>query len=63
MCDNIGAINISVMNSRNKHISISYHFLREKVANKEFKLEYVPTMDQITNIFTKALPNGTFEYL
>lgn len=46
MCDNSSVINISknpVMHSRTKHIEIKYHFLREKVAGKEVKIEYVPT--------------------
>lgn len=66
LCDYTSAINISkisVMHSRTKHISIKYHFLREKVANKEVKLEYVETKKQITNIFTKPLSKETFEYL
>jgi len=65
-CDNTSAINISknsVMHSRTKHVSIRYHFLREKVAENELKLEYVPTKDQVADIFTKALPKDTFEYL
>jgi len=65
-CDNISAINISknlVMHSRTKHISIRYHFLREKVTENEVKLEYVSTKDQIVDIFTKPLPKDTFEYL
>lgn len=56
LCDNKSAINISknlVMHSRTKRISIRYHFLREKVAENEVKLEYSPTMDQVANIFTK----------
>jgi hypothetical protein len=28
----------------------------------EVNLEYVPTKDQIANIFTKSLPQDTFEY-
>jgi len=65
-CDNTSDINISknlVMYSRTKHISIRYHFLREKVAENEVKLEYVPTKDQVADIFTKALPKDTFQYL
>lgn len=65
-CDNTCAINISnnlIMHSRKKHISIWYHFLREKVVENEVKLEYVPTKDQIVNTFTKSLPKDKFEYL
>ena len=52
-----------VLHSKTKHISIKYHVLREKVAEKEIVLEYVSAKDQIANIFTKPLPKDTFEYL
>ena len=52
-----------VFHSKTKHISIKYHVLREKVAKKEIRLEYVSTKDQIADIFTKPLPKDTFEYL
>ena len=60
-CDNTNAINISknlVMHSKIKHIAIKYHFLRELVQDKEVRLEYVNTKEQIANIFTKPLPNA-----
>jgi len=66
MCDNSSAINISnnlVMHSRTKHIAIQYHFLKEKVAEGEVKLEFVPTTEQVADIFTKPLPKEVFEYL
>lgn len=46
VCDNTSAIKISnnlVMHSRTKHISIRYHYLREKVVEKEVWLEYIST--------------------
>lgn len=51
------------MHSRTKHISIKYHYLREKVAKKEVQLEYISTKEKVANIFTKTLPNDTFEFL
>ena len=47
-CDNTSAISISknpVLHSKTKHIPIKYHFLREKVAQKIVKVEYVPTKE------------------
>lgn len=64
--DNSSAINISknpVLYSKTNHISIKFHFLREKVNVKEFRLEYVSTKEQIVDIFMNPLPNDTFEYL
>ena len=50
-----------VLHSKTKHISIKYRW--EKVAEKEIRLEYVSTKEQIVDIFTKPLPKETFEYL
>ena len=49
------------MYSKTKHISIN-HVLREKVVEKEIRLEYVRTKDQIGDIFMKPLPKDTLEY-
>jgi bifunctional DNase/RNase len=65
-CDNTSAISISknpVMHSKTKHIPIKYHFLREQVAEKKIRVEYVGTKEQVENIFTKPLPWEAFEYL
>jgi hypothetical protein len=65
-CDNTSAISISknpVMHSKMKHIPIKFHFLREQVTEKNIKVEYVGTKEQIADIFTKPLPRETFEYL
>ena len=66
MCDNTSAINISknsVMHSRTKHIAIRYHFLKEKVAKGEVELEFVPTSEQVVDIFVKPLSKEVVEYL
>jgi hypothetical protein len=65
-CDNTSAINISknpVMHSKMKHIPIKYHFLWKQVAEKNIRVEYVGTKEQVTYIFTKPLPQEAFEYL
>ena len=65
-CDNTSAINISknpVMHSKTKHIAIKYHFVRELVQDKEIRLEYVHSNEQIADIFTKPLPKDAFLYL
>ena len=51
------------MYTKTKHIAIKYHFLIELVQDKEVRLEYVTTKEQITYIFTKALPKDAFMYL
>src|ERR1700722_18894706 len=65
-CDNKSAISISknpVMHSKMKHIPINYHFLQEQVAEKNIRVEYVGTKEQVVDIFTKPLPREAFEYL
>ena len=65
-CDNTSAINISknhVMHIKAKHIAIKYHYVRELVQDKEIKMEYVHTKEQIADIFTKALSKDAHEYL
>jgi hypothetical protein len=57
-CDNTSAISVSknhVLHSKTKHIPIKYHFLREQVTNQIFQVHYIPTTEQIADIFTKPL--------
>jgi hypothetical protein len=49
--------------SNTKHIPIRYNFLREKVTNTIVSLHYIPSKDQIVDIFTKPLEKDQFEYL
>jgi hypothetical protein len=65
-CDNTNAISLSknlVEHSKSKHISIKYHYLRDRAENKNIKLEYVPTQEHVADIFTKPLRRDVFEYL
>ena len=64
--DNMISISISknpIMHSKTKYIPIKFHFLREQVTEKNIKLEYIGTKEQVEYIFTKPLPRETFEYL
>ena len=65
-CDNTSAISLSknlVQHSKAKHVPIKYHHLRDQAANKNIKLEYIPTQEQVADIFTKPLSRDVFEYL
>ncbi|KAL8145757.1 hypothetical protein AgCh_003779 [Apium graveolens] len=44
-----------VQHSMTKHISIRYHFIREHVMEGTVELHFVPTDQQLANIFTKPL--------
>ena len=48
---------------KKKHITIKYHYVRELVEDKEVKMEYVNSKEQIANIFKKSLPKDSYEYL
>lgn len=64
--DNQSAIRLAKnpeFHKRTKHIDIRYHYIREKVQEKEIFVEYVQTVNQRADIFTKALPNDRFKYL
>jgi hypothetical protein len=65
-CDNTSAISVSknlVLHSKTKHIPIKYHFLREQVTNRVVQLNYIPSTEQIADIFTKPLATTPFGYL
>jgi hypothetical protein len=65
-CDNTSAISVSknpIFHSKTKHIPIKYHFLREQVTNQIVQVHYIPTTEQIVDIFTKPLAKTSFEYL
>ncbi|XP_058008180.1 uncharacterized protein LOC131182852 [Hevea brasiliensis] len=62
-CDNTSAINLTknpIQHSRSKHIEIRHHFIRDHVQNGDIKLEFVPTEQQLADIFTKPLNEENF---
>ena len=64
MEDNRGAIDLSKNpknHGRTKHIDVSYHFTRERIASKEIKVNYVPSAANLADVMTKPLPRVPFE--
>ncbi|KAL8134777.1 hypothetical protein AgCh_009696 [Apium graveolens] len=49
-----------VQHSMTKHISIRYHFIREHVDEGTMELHFIPTDQQLADIFTKPLCEATF---
>ena len=48
---------------RTKHFDIKYHWLREKVKDKQITLSYINTHEQLADILTKPLGAGQHHYL
>ncbi|KAL4570981.1 hypothetical protein LXL04_017730 [Taraxacum kok-saghyz] len=58
LCDNIGAIfmtNNPVIRTRSKHIALDFHFIREQVESGDLLVHGVSSVEQVADIFTKAL--------
>jgi hypothetical protein len=62
-CDNQGALALAKDNkfhSRTKHIDLRYHFIREAVEDNKIEISYIPTDENVSDIFTKALARPKF---
>uniref|UniRef100_A0A2N9HP43 Uncharacterized protein n=1 Tax=Fagus sylvatica TaxID=28930 RepID=A0A2N9HP43_FAGSY len=65
-CDNLSALDLAsnpVFHARTKHVEVDYHFIREKVVNKDIQFHHISIDDQLADILTKALPSPRFLYL
>ena len=65
-CDNLSTIQLStnpILRTRTKYVEMDLYFVREKVANKQLEVRHVPSVDQTTDIFTKALSSSRFFFL
>jgi hypothetical protein len=54
-CDNLGALALAsnlVYHACTKHIEVDYHFIHEKVVNKDVLTCHLATLDQLVHIFT-----------
>ena len=64
--DNNGAIELAKapkIRPRTKHIALKYHHFREHVRKGLIKINPIDTLEQVADIFTKALPFPVFNYL
>jgi hypothetical protein len=50
-----------VFHDRSKHIRIKHHFIRDCVEEGSIKTEFIPTVDQLADILTKALDKTKLE--
>ena len=59
-CDNQLAIHLAhnpIQHERTKHVATDCHFTREKVLEGLLHLAYIPTNEQLADLFTKSLPS------
>jgi hypothetical protein len=64
-CDNQSAIHLSKnssFHSRSKHIDVRYHWIRDALDSKLMELEKIHTDDNGSDMLTKVLPRGKFEF-
>ena len=57
-CDNQSCMAITenpICHARTKHIEIQYHYVPGLINNGTVELEYYPTLENVVDIFTKAL--------
>ena len=62
-CDSESAIRIChnpVQHSKTKHIALRYHFIKDHVEDGNVEVHFVRTTDQLADVFTKALPEASF---
>lgn len=64
-CDNQATIkvaNAAEYHGRAKHMNVRYFWIREAIEAGDFLIKYMPTKDQIADIFTKPLGANKFKY-
>lgn len=65
-CDKKAAINSShnpIYHDRVKHVKVIRHFIKEKIEEGIICLIYVPTTDQVSDLFTKIIWRQVFDRL
>ncbi|OMO73140.1 Integrase, catalytic core [Corchorus capsularis] len=65
-CDNMGATYISTnpaLHSKMKHVSIDFHFVRDKVNAGLLTVNHISSQDQLADLLTKPLPRQRFCHL
>ena len=65
-CDNTSAINLTknpIQHSKNKHIEIRHHFIRDHVQKGDCEIQFVKIEHQLVDLFTKPLVRDRFNKL
>ena len=62
-CDKVSALAIAsnpVFHAQTKHIEVDFHFVQERVLQKDLVVKFVSIVDQLADIFSKSLPTHRF---
>ena len=66
LCDNLSTTYMAsnpVFHARTKHIELDYHFIRERILSRSHRVQFVPSPDQLADIFTNGLHKHRFQLL
>jgi len=64
--DNNGSISNSTNNKNHcqtKHIDVKFHFVKEHTKKREIMFTYIPSLDNLADLFTKSFPCKTIRRL
>ena len=54
-CNNLVTTYLSaslIFHARTKHVEVDYHFVRDRVANKEIQICFISSKDQLVDVLT-----------
>ena len=62
-CDKISVARNPVLHDRAKHVEVDKHFIKEKIDNGLVCMTYIPTEEQVADVFTKGLHKRQLNFL
>lgn len=65
-CDNLSIVHWvqnPILHSRMKHVELDFHFVCEKMINKQLLIQHIPFVKQLAYLLTKSLPVASFVHL